>query len=730
MKKSLGKSPLGHDFRYVLGKNLWIFLLGLGIFLLLIPFSTAGLPGSSILNVEVTHNQMKFRLFHPSAAPAILAAALGLGLVTGIALFRFVLDKKETTIFFSLGITRSQLFCSRLAAGVLILALSLVLPMGLSCWLNFRALGGYEGLVRNMIYLTFGLFLVEMVSFFLALLGIFLAGTLPEACIYWAGLLALPTVLCYGGNMLLKQLFWGNAWGVLDYSGASALRPSLVSLGAWWNPILFLLEKLETHGQFVRPLSTAIPENVDWTLLLGWTAVAALLGILSWWLLRRRRAELSGTAAVNPVLSECVLLGSGFITFAGVFSLLFPYDGRLAAALGCLGLLGVHLFWRKTLFSVSRRRVLRSLGLQGGLLAAACVICAAGLSAGTMHFLQNGEIVQASVTYVGAPQWLSGSAAGSSTGRGYYIFSELQLDTPEAIDAVTQLQMEFISTGCRDLGSGDTVSDTVVPYDICFSYVDTTGQEHVWYYDRSSYAQLEQLLELENLEAVKQQQISVFQQSEDGETSLAAAAYATGQVYLTSPYLTDTYQLSLDQDQRQQLLSALEQDLLDMTMEQRYFPDSASQAVLLFTDVGEQDCQYFTYHLDNEYLYLTAAYENTLAWLTENGLLALVSAAPEVEYIVLQRFDPYIGINGLEYPMGMYFMAYCGDTSSEFLVQKDFGKQYTFTDPTEVQTLLGGLQPGYYMTRGGYLAAVKLSGESRLRYLFLPEGNIPDFVAG
>lgn len=730
-KKSLGKRSAGwRDLRYVLWKNGWIFLIGLAAFLLLIPFSTAGLSGSSIFNIEVTHQQMKFRLFHPQAIPAIIGALVVLGIIAGCALFRFVLDKKETTIFFSMGMTRTRLFVNRLAAGMLMLALAVALPMALSFWLNLSALGGYEGLLRNTVYLTVGMFAVSMVSFLAAAISIFAAGTLAEACVYWAGLMLLPTILCSGLNLLLKALFWGNAWGELVYSGAAEVRPSLVGLGTWWNPILFFLEKLQTHGQFVRPLSTAVPEAVAWGALTGWLIFAVLLAVIAWLVLRRRRAELAGMTAANPVLSECVILLSGFFAFTEIFSLLYSYEAWLAAVLGGLGVLVVHLFWRKTLFSGSAawRRGLCSLVLNGAALGLVCLVCGVGLTANTARFLSGGEIAQARVSYVGAPQFLYGEVSGSSTGRGYYVMSELTLDTPEAIEKVKDLQALFLQSGRKELGNGSAAADTVVPYDICFAYTDTDGREHIWYYDRCSFAQLEAMLSIEDEEEVRQRQAELFSMEAGTGQSMAGQAYASSEIYLTDPYLTNTYRLTLSGEQRALLLQALRQDTAEMSLEQRYFPEGQTRAVLMFTDSGEQDCKYYTYHLNNEYLYLTGAYSHTLSWLAENELLSLVSTAPQVEYIVLQKFDPYIGINGLSYPMGMYFMAYCADTANEFVIQKDFGKQYTITDEAEIQAILSGLQDGCSMTRGGYLAAVKIAGEARLRYLFLPQAQIPDFV--
>ena len=108
----------------------------------------------------------------------------------------------------------------------------------------------------------------------------------------------------------------------------------------------------------------------------------------------------------------------------------------------------------------------------------------------------------------------------------------------------------------------------------------------------------------------------------------------------------------------------------------------------------------------------------------------MVSGQAQVESVTLQKFDPYIGINGMKYPMGMYFMSYRANSLDEFLVQKDFGTKYTITDEEKVRQLLPGLRNGYYMTEGGYLAAVKIAGKDGYVYMFLPADQVPGFVKG
>ena len=61
-KRDISLSAGLHDFLYVIGKNYWVFLVMLAFFIIAIPFFTAGLPGDSIFNVEVTHDQLKYSL--------------------------------------------------------------------------------------------------------------------------------------------------------------------------------------------------------------------------------------------------------------------------------------------------------------------------------------------------------------------------------------------------------------------------------------------------------------------------------------------------------------------------------------------------------------------------------------------------------------------------------------------------------------------------------------------
>ena len=688
----------------MLGRNGWIFLAGTVIFLILIPFFTAGLPGDSIYNVEVTHDQLKFRLINDDVFIPVMVAAVVMGLVTGSSMFRFVQDKKETTIFFSMGITRTRLFADRLVTAFAMLALMTAIPLAVSTVLNINAVGGYQCLVRNAVFLCIGLFLMAAVSCTVAVIMSLLSGSLMELVIYWACGMSIPTVICCGINILMKKLYWGNAWGVVAYSGTEQIGESLLDRFSILNPLLFFKGQLETHAQFMRPLSTDTPEDVSWWIVAVWGAALAALVVLALWILKKWKAENAGITGSCRIFAEITAALTGFMMFALVFAYIFDYSTVLAAILGILAFAALHLFWKKA-------------GIFGR------------IKVRTQLNDANADITEAKVDYVGAPAGMYEEARGSSTGHGYYVSSQLSLQEEDSIDTVRELQMLFEESGREPVKGSENAENTVIPYDITFSYVESDGTEHTWYYDRASYGQLEKMLDIEELDEVKSGQAELFAYAEEGNPeSLTKQAYDNGTVYLTDDTMTDTYEVTLGEDRRAQLLAAIWQDMSGMSVKERYFPEEKTEAVIMFTQSGDDDSLYFSYHLNNAFIYVTSRYENTLRWLEDNNLLEYVKEEQQIEAIILQRMDPYIGINAPDYPIGMYFMAYCADSADEFMIQKDFGDKYVIDDSDDIAEVAAGLRNGYYMSGGGYLAAVKLAGDDMYRYMFLPQSEVPSFI--
>ncbi len=730
------KHVLMHDFGYVVSKNYWTFIVAMAAFFVLIPFSTAGLPGDSIFNIEVTHEQMKFRFLHEQALVPVLAWGILCGILTGCALFHFLLNKKETTIFLSLGMTRTQLFANRCFYGILSLFLSICIPMLVSIFLNLKALGTYEGLVVHGLYVMAGIFVTSIVSFGITVCVCCAAGTQAESILYWAGVIGAPTVICFCMNTLFRILYWGNAWGMTSYTDTSYIREDFIHRFAFCNPICFFYEELKTHGQFYRPLDQAVPEAIHPGLLLSWSIVAAIILLFAYYLLKRRKAEDAQIAGCGRGLSEWLIGISSFLAFSQILSVLYPFHEGLAILFAFASLAVLHLFWRKAFFSygMTKRKFAGSLIFQGGVFFFLLLWGWTGLFSQTERFLKQKTVTEARVSYVGAPSFLSEPASGSSTGRGYYLTGQMVFDDQEEIRRVKDIQEKFLSEGRRDMArDDDKFSGTVIPYDILFSYIDEEGKEHTWYYDRATLEQLQEILKLEETPTQVSRQAELLKgaYSDQEEMIWADSAYQNGTLYLSDGWFQTTYQVRLTDQERTELLEAAALDRKEKTLQEQYFSSQTTRAVLMFSQNGEYDCEHYAYNLDNAFLYLTDADRHTLQWLREKKLLSLVTETlPQVESITLQRFDPYIAMNGMTSPLGMYFMSYRAETLDEFLIQKDFGIRYTLTETEEIAGILPGLRNGYFMSDGGFLAAVKCKGTEGYIYLFLPQQYVPEYVKG
>ena len=138
------------------------------------------------------------------------------------------------------------------------------------------------------------------------------------------------------------------------------------------------------------------------------------------------------------------------------------------------------------------------------------------------------------------------------------------------------------------------VPETVVPYDIQFTYTLKDGSVKTRHYDRASYAKLEAMLALDETETVQRAVYS------DSVQNGAIEAYTNGEIYLRDDWYSHFYRLTLTKAQRDALLQAIQLDLYSESP----FPASlpGGRDGWLFTLDGENDLETFSFHLNNAFV--------------------------------------------------------------------------------------------------------------------------------
>ena len=273
--RSTLSSEAGHDFAVVIKKLSMITLLALAVMAVLIPLSTSAVSEFSIFNVEYTHQQLKFRFAAENAAVFAGYAAFLAGAASGLSLFSFVLDRRRSAFYFSLGLSRAQLYIIRITAGALTLFAVTAIPVAISVILNIKALGGYEGMPAYAAAFFTALFLQSLCGLLIFAAACQLAGTIQEALLAGATLAAAPSVCAFFINALMKNFTWGNTFGASTYAMAE-VRPSLIKLTADWNPVFMAQSSMEKYNSFSREMSQTYPDAVHTAPFLIWIVIIAL----------------------------------------------------------------------------------------------------------------------------------------------------------------------------------------------------------------------------------------------------------------------------------------------------------------------------------------------------------------------------------------------------------------------------------------------------------------------
>lgn len=752
--KKGGSSLIGHDFAISLRQLVPLMLVALAAFAVAMPLSTAAVPDYSVFNVNYTHDQLKFRFWLDDLNVVVVLGAAVYGVAVGIRAFRFLLVKCESTAVLSLPLSRSTLFATRFAACVATLIVGIGVPMTASLIVNVAALNVWTGLFDQFFFVLFGLILTGAISCALAVIACALAGTVSEAVTFAIALLTGVSVGSWGLNAIMDKLLVGNAFGEHLYNTTTEVASSLLDAWSSFNPLLFFLQQAQDHQCFIVQHPVYYPIAGDAALLGYWLIALAVLVVFALVLVRRRKGERAGIAGLNPALTFVVGIVVGLAAFGGTFTLLSGMNVAVASVASFAVFLIVSVILLKGPLKSSVRFRRTTAILCGETVALACVLVVVG--AGGLGYAQAvpevEDVSSVEVSYVGSPGYVPSKMLSATAGEGAYYFSASRsFSDEEAIAAVRAVHEQLALTGADAFA--ENIKDftaSVVPYDVVIRYTLANGGEIVRYYDRATYAELYQLMELDD--AVESRELArsvvsgdVSLLDADGISALGSSsarlAYSQGDIYVSDRLYASPVLVNCDAQARTELLAALAQDVANQTIEDRYHPSGVCRGVVMFTQVGDADAETFAYSIGNTVVYLTDEFTQTLSWFKEKGLdsylgmganatsdTALAGETALVESMTFQRYAPYEAMNSVSAPQSLYFMGYRASTDQQFVAMQDFGTKFTTDDESQIAELLPLCCNACSMDAGGYLVSIKFVGQESYAYLFIPSDEAPEWL--
>jgi hypothetical protein len=332
-----------YDRRVLFKRNVGIILSFLAVMLVLIPFATAGIPGRSIFN-EAIHPAFAYRIISPRFVIVSYYTVIAGSVILGLSLYSFLRDTSREELFFSLGLTRKQLFQSRFQVGAFGIGLSVGIPMLVSLIVNLIAYGGSARMLCSWLAILCGLLVQGLIAFLLTAAACILAGTATEIVLYELMLFGGVTGLVYSINQILYHMAWDNLEPttlILQYhQGVDLVR----GLDAW-NPITIYLRQILSHASAVPGQTEAGYQVIR---LIVWAGIAFALWMLAGKALQARHAEQAGRDGRRIQVTRIVVFLSMFVLFAVMFSLLDSSNRVFAVVVGLLADLILYVIWQES----------------------------------------------------------------------------------------------------------------------------------------------------------------------------------------------------------------------------------------------------------------------------------------------------------------------------------------------------------------------------------------------
>lgn len=557
----------------------------------------------------------------------VIAALLGVGLLMGIATFRFITGKKTVNVYYSLGIKRTRLFTAKYLSGLTLVGLSVAVPMLIALLTNLVVLGANRYLFNAFFYLLIGMFSVVAFSYTLTAVVFTTVGTAFEGILFSGILLLFPEILLTCLQTFIRKLVLGTPLGInfsnsYMYMGETNVE-TLPKQFSQFNPLRYMSQGLYTYSQggvngkladYNDGSDLIAWKNPDFLVPIIWLLVTAALFAFGVYFYERRKAEIGGFIGKNKVLNFVGIFLVGIFGFALAFDSLQQYGMPIAFAVGTAVFIVIYAVLSLILLRNLRQFIkdLPALPIQLALTALIFVFFATGYFGAANKIPETANIASAQISL----PYQNYQLQASRDVYGYYIGGMQTADTSpkgkytaeKDIEFVRNIHKILVETGKSKASVLDDDFNGVYPISVKIVYTLKNGKQVLRNYygvsedilnalqqaDKTAYwqAELDRIFkdELKKVERPKADQMSGMLSNGDltayNEYRKICAVRESEDIRLYNKTLSTETRMELTAEQRQTLRDCLYKDLKAQTPENHYNPQE-SLGLISFNFIGD-----------------------------------------------------------------------------------------------------------------------------------------------
>ena len=248
-----------------------------------------------------------------------MALMMLLAMATGIMIFRYMFSKKAVNVYYSLGISRKNMFFAKYFSGALLLVLAVFIPLSVDVIANIAIFGNCKELWISALFYFLGATLSILFAYTVSVAVCCRVGTIIEAIIYSAVFLIAPFILSYIGEFFFRTLLYGSPlhenewiyrWNHSEYYSTSEsyyTQTGFVSNTVPFADVFYFSEQLSKSG------SNMI--NPDFVSLIPLALLVVAVVLIALVTYKKRKTEIAGFLGADELTKGLsVFLIASFIS--------------------------------------------------------------------------------------------------------------------------------------------------------------------------------------------------------------------------------------------------------------------------------------------------------------------------------------------------------------------------------------------------------------------------------